>query len=272
MSQSIVTPVGRVSFPNLHKMNQYGKYGITLLLAKNDPKVQEFVQWLQQAVTSEARAHAGDHGFNAAMAEFKAFRDGDQPAAFKTYRNEYAGHWVVSMTRQPDFGKPSTVNRNRQPIDPNEVYAGCDAIVYMDVFGYTFGSKKSVSLGFQHVMKVNENTRFASTGVEADEAFGDLDLPPENPNAGVPAHPFGQPTPAPSPYQQPVPAPQAPAASAPSPYSHGTAAPAPAPGGWPSAPAPQAPQAPQAPGGFPGMSQPQAPQAPAAPHNPFGSV
>jgi hypothetical protein len=208
MGKSIVTPVGRASFPYLSKLNTFGKYALTLLLPKSDPKVAEFVKWLSNAVKEEARTIAGDAGYNAAMAEFKAFKDGDNAAAFKTYRNEYAGHYVLTLGRQADFGKPCVVGRNRQPIDPAEVYAGCNVLAYIDVFGYKFGAKKSVSIGFQHVMKVGENTRFASTGVEVDKAFDDLELPEETADV-LDGSPFGAPAPAAP--AQPV-APKAPAA------------------------------------------------------------
>ncbi len=190
MGKSFVTPIGRVSFPSLDKLNTYGKYALTLLLPKSDPKVQEFVGILGATVKEEAKAIAGDAGYAAAMAEFKAFHDGDNKAAFKTWRNEYAGHWVLTLGRKADFGKPCVVNRDRQPIDASEVYAGCNALVFMDVFGYKFGAKKSVTFGFQHVMKTGENTRFASSGVAADKAFENLDIPEdEGPEIG--ADPFG---------------------------------------------------------------------------------
>ena len=179
MSRSIVTPVGRASFPKLATVDQYGKYGIAILLPKTDPKVTEFAKWLKDAVTQEAIGVAGQSGLAAAMAEFGAFKDGDDVSAFKTYRAEYAGHFVLNTTRKADFGKPCCVNRNKQPIDPTEIYAGCNVLAYIDVFGYKFGSKKSVSIGVQHIMKTGENTPFSSTGIKVDDAFGNLDIPDE---------------------------------------------------------------------------------------------
>lgn len=208
MSKSIVTPVGRASFPHLDKPGIYGKYTLTLLLPKNDPKVTEFVRWLGKAVNEEALAVAGQAGLQQAMQYFEAFKDGDKTASFKTYRAEYAGHWVLTMGRKQEFGKPCVVNRHRQPIDGTEVYAGCNALAFIDVFGYKYGAKKSVAIGFQHVMKVSDNAKFASTGIDADKAFGDLDLPAEDVAEGVGASPFGGvPTPAvntPQPKTQPT--------------------------------------------------------------------
>jgi hypothetical protein len=81
------------------------------------------------------------------------------------------------------------VNRNRQPIDPSEIYPGCDCIAFIDVYGYTFGAKKGVAIGFQHVMKVADNDPFASSGRSAEDAFSTLELPPEK--TQVPENPFG---------------------------------------------------------------------------------
>ena len=190
MGKSFVTPIGRASFPCLDKLNVYGKYALTMLLPKSDPKVQEFVKVLGATVKEEAKTIAGDAGFANAMAEFKAFHDGDNKAAFKTWRAEYAGHWVLTLGRKADFGKPCVVNRDRQPIDASEVYAGCNVLAYIDVFGYKYGAKKSVTIGFQHVMKTGENTRFASSGVAADKAFEGLDIP-EDADPIASSDPFG---------------------------------------------------------------------------------
>lgn len=179
MSKSIVTPVGRASFPKLATVDQYGKYGVAILLLKTDPEVVEFVKWLKQAVIDEATAVAGAAGLATAMGEFGAFKDGDEVGAFKTYRAEYAGHWVLNTNRKADFGKPCCVNRSKQPIEPSEIYAGCDILAYIDVYGYKFGAKKSVSIGIQHVMKTGENTPFASAGVAVDDAFANLNIPDE---------------------------------------------------------------------------------------------
>jgi hypothetical protein len=177
MSKSIVTPVGRASFPHLAKPNAYGKYAITILFPKSNPKVKEFVQWLKNAVREEALNVAGQKGFQAAMKEFVSFKDGDSVERFKTYRSEYAGHWVLSASRKGDFGKPCVVNRQKQPIDPTEIYAGCDILAYIDVYGYTFGTKKSVTIGIQHIMKAGDNEPFSSSGVPVESAFDDIDLP-----------------------------------------------------------------------------------------------
>jgi len=189
MSKSKVTPVGRCSFPHLDKPGEYNKYSVTILLPKTGKDVPEFVAWLKQSAQEEASAVAGNKA-KEALALFTNFRDGDDTTAFKTWRDQYKGHWVLSCSRKAEHGKPTVVNRMRKPIDASEVYAGCDILLFIDVFGYSFGNKKSVSISFQHVMKVAENTPFAG-GVGAEDAFKDIDLPEEktddlvNPFAGL---------------------------------------------------------------------------------------
>jgi len=199
MSKSTLTPVGRASFPNLAKVDQYNKYSLSILFPKSDPKVMEFAKWLKEAVENEALGVAGKAGQVQAVSLFTNFKDGDNVGAFTTYRAEYAGHFILNVSRKPDFGKPCIINRNLQPIDPSEIYAGCNIIAYIDVFGYKFGSKKSVTVGIQHVMKVSDNTPFTSTGISADDAFAALDLPDEDGFNEVGPVPQSTPTPIPTP-------------------------------------------------------------------------
>ena len=199
MSISKATPIGRASFPNLSKPDQYNKYSLSMLFPKSDPKVMEFAKWLKGAVTKEAIGVAGEAGLQAALADFTNFKDGDDVSAFKTYRAEYANHFVLNVSRKTEFGKVCTVNRDKQPIDPSEIYAGCNVLAFIDVFGYKYGAKKSVSVGVQHVMKTGENTPFASTGVKVDDAFAGLDIPAEGTAEAAPAPAADQTAAAPAP-------------------------------------------------------------------------
>ncbi len=203
MSKSIVTPIGRASFPHLSKPNMFGKYAITILLPKANPKVKEFVKWLAEAVKAEAVNVAGQDGLKAAMQEFSAFRDGDKPEQFKTYRSEFAGHWVLGCSRNGDLGKPCVVNRQKQPIDPSEIYAGCKVVAYIDVYGYKYASKKSVSIGVQHIMKAGDDTPFTSTGIPVENAFDDIDLPEDEESGEV----FEGQSETPAPTKKPTPKP-----------------------------------------------------------------
>jgi len=191
MSHSKVTPVCRASFPHLDKPNMFGNYAITLLLPKSNPKVKEFTQWLKDAVKTEAISVAGEKGLSKAMEYFTAFKDGDKVESFKTYHSEYAGHWVITAGRKWQLGKPCVVNRQKQPIDPSEIYAGANVVAYIDVYGYNFNGKKSVSIGVQHVMKAGDNEPFVSTGVPVENAFDDIDLPDEDSNDSINNAPTG---------------------------------------------------------------------------------
>lgn len=185
MSRSKLTPIARASFPNLSKPDQFNKYSLSLLIPKSDPKTAEFIKWLQTAVTEEAKAVADPNGLQQALSLFTNLKDGDKVESFATYRQEYAGHWILNVSRKPDFGRPCVVNRNCQPIDASEIYAGCNIIAFIDVYGYKYGTKKSVSVGFQHVMKTGENTPFTSAGVQVEDAFAGLEIPDEDDTIGA---------------------------------------------------------------------------------------
>lgn len=191
MGRSFVTPIGRASFPHLDVPNKYSRYSITLLLDKSAPGVREAISEIYNAMVEEAKAQSADKAAQL-VAECQALKDGDNVASFKTYRQEYANNFVLNLSRKSEFGKPCIVNRNKQPINAGEIYAGCDIIAYIDVYGYNWQGKKGVSIGFQHIMKVRDNTPIASTGVSVDRAFDDIDIPDDGPTQQPPvANPFG---------------------------------------------------------------------------------
>jgi hypothetical protein len=209
MGVLLTTSFGRISFPKLVKASKYmpdskSKFSVALLLPKADPKLLEFLGKLKEAVNTEAQSVGGANGKAAALSNFTNLKDGDDPSRFKTYRGEYAGHYVLNMSRNEEQGKPRTVNRDRMDIDPSELYAGCNGRASISVFGYTAGPKKGVSISFDSVQKSGENTPFSSTGRPVEDAFSSLDLPAEDPGQGVkdmvpPASTTGTPPLAPTP-------------------------------------------------------------------------
>jgi len=196
MSKSMLTPIGRISFPKLVKPDQYmpeskPKYSLALLIPKNEPQLMPFLKELKQAVTDAAREKHGEAQIPTAISNFSNLKDGDDVSLFKTYRAEYAGHYVLNMSRLAEHGKACTVNRDKQPIDPSEIYAGCNGRAFIDVYGYTAGPKKGVTIGFQHVQKTGENTPFSSTGTPVDDAFSDLGIEETPEGTGLAQGPQG---------------------------------------------------------------------------------
>jgi len=189
MSQHTTTPVGRLSFPHLVTPSKYmpdsaPRFSFQLFLDKKDPKTIEFVKWVKEAVTAEAKAIGGQTGFAQIISSFTALKDGDNPSLFKTYRPEYQGQYVLNVGRNADLmPQPRFVNREKIDIPAQELYAGCNARASVSVFGYNIGPKKGVSMSFNHIQKTGENTPFSSAPTV--DAFSDLDLPPEDMNAGL---------------------------------------------------------------------------------------
>ncbi len=191
MGKSIVTPIGRVSFPTLVEPKAYQtgskpRYSMSLILPKNEPTTMEFVRNLQQVV-KEVTAASG-HPDYAQL--FKALKDGDVPIPGKTLRAEYAGSYVITMNRSADAGKPRNnqprvVGRDRMDIDPAEVYAGSYARAQAEVYVLKSGVPAGVFVSFNMVQKTGEGEPFGAPQPSPEEAFGELELPAEDPMAGV---------------------------------------------------------------------------------------
>ncbi len=189
MGRSRVTAIGRASYPHLGTPDGFGMYSMQLLLPKGNAEVEQFVKDLRQDAWDECIASCGQ-GAEKAYGLFTALKDGDDTSQFKTYHGEFANHYILSLRRKADFGKPCVVNTAKQPIDPSEIYAGCDVACFIDIYSYNFSGKKSVSVSLQHVMKVADNTPFVSRGPDPEQAFADMDIPagevgPPIPNAAA---------------------------------------------------------------------------------------
>jgi hypothetical protein len=176
MGKIMTTPIGRISFPHLDKPDQFGKYSATLLLKKGDKHNDEFVNNLWTIASTVCKDAHGEANVAKGMQHFTLLRDGDKKENFESWRAEFAGHYVILLRRKPEYGKICCVNRQKQPIDASEIYAGCDVSVCLDVYPYTYSGKKSVSISFMHVMKVGDNEPFVSHGIDAETAFDALDI------------------------------------------------------------------------------------------------
>ena len=173
------TPIGRASFPNLVEPDKkYERYGIQLLLPKNDPAVKKFMAEVYEAMLEEAN-DLNSKKARDIVAGQKAIKDGDQASQFKTYRGEYANHWILTANRKAKSGKPGVVNRHKKVINGAEVYPGCDVIAHINVSGYNYKGELGVTIYLQHVMKVSDNERIGGGGIDPDQAFDDIELPEE---------------------------------------------------------------------------------------------
>lgn len=145
-----ITPIGRVSYPNVFQMQEYNgnkAYSITLLFDKTADLKQ-----LKADIDAALKAKFG----NKIPKEWKnPLRDGetkDQP--------EYQG-MVFASFRCYENQKPRVVDAHNQPIaqESGEFYSGCYARVSYKAKGFDTNGSKGVRLELCNIQKVRDGER-----------------------------------------------------------------------------------------------------------------
>jgi hypothetical protein len=177
----LISPVGRVSFPNLFKPappmkgvapnpNAKDKYGLTLVWTPTTFTEDDKKRWSQmiQLVDSLSMQH-----FKKKMKELppnvkRPIRDGAEKAHLTGFG---AGTYFSNITTNM---KPGVVSvDNVTPIDdPEDLYAGCFARVSYTAYYYDNVSK-GIALGLSNVKKIRDGDRLDSR-TAADQDFQDL--------------------------------------------------------------------------------------------------
>lgn len=164
---SNVTPVGRISFPNLFKAEQINgqgepKFGCTMVFEPNDPGLAAMRAAVQAKINSKWNGKVPPNYKD-------PFLDGDE-----MNRPEYAGKVIIRFSSKADK-RPQVVGSMRQIItDPAEVYSGCYCRVSYGCYTWKYMGKEGVSFGLGHVQKVREGERFDGRGT-ADSVFDDYE-------------------------------------------------------------------------------------------------
>ncbi len=168
-TSSVMTPVFRVSFPNVFKPRanfegQKPAYSVQMLFEKDaDLKV------LRQAVVDAATAKWGD---KSKWPKFKypVFKDGNEKN-LDNYKDKIV---VEARTIQ----KPGLIDQKRQDIiDASEFYAGCYARATVTCYAYSHMGNNGVSFGLQNIQKVKDGEAFSGKRNAKDEfeTIEDLD-------------------------------------------------------------------------------------------------
>lgn len=170
----VVTGEVRLSYVHLfepHAVNPKDdpKYSVMLMIPKEDTATMDALRAAEEAATEIGipTKFGGKRPKDLAS----IIRDGDDTADDYPER---AGHWVMSVSSPR---KPGVVDSSVQPIlDPSEVYSGMYARVSLNAFPYTYGAKKGISFGLNHVMKTRDGEPLGGiTRAEDDFAeFADL--------------------------------------------------------------------------------------------------
>ena len=184
-SRKLKTPVFRLSWPSLFVPTAFEegskkKYMITCIVPKDfkssdypDPKADNS-QRMKLLVTEAERV--GRECFGKDWERVKKlpnawpFHDGEDKADKDGFGSD------VLYFRAKSDNRPGVVNKKLQPLDKEDVYAGCYAIASVNVFAYTKGSK-GVAIGLNNVMIVADGEPFdGRTRPEDDfEALDDMD-------------------------------------------------------------------------------------------------
>jgi hypothetical protein len=175
MVKKLVTPIFRVSFPNVfepHSMEE-GKPGKFSVSAVWDPsKFTDAEKVLWQAINDLCDEVALEK-FKKKVKDFPAnfkrpIRDGAEKEDLEGYG---PGKLFANISSKM---RPGLIDRDRTPILPGSdaFYPGCYARGTVTAYAYDMGGGKGVALGLQNLQKVRDGDRLDSRTDAADD-FGD---------------------------------------------------------------------------------------------------
>lgn len=156
---SLLTPVFRVTFPNIFAPNDDGKYGLGMIFEKDTDFTN--LEALIAATIAEKWPKNAPRGL------MLPILDGDDQE-----REEYVGKFYING--KAGKYKPGIVDANRDPIeDPEEFYPGCYARATITCYAWSFKGKNGVSVSVRNIQKCEEGEPFISR-VRPDDDFDDL--------------------------------------------------------------------------------------------------
>lgn len=171
-SNTVVTPVVRLSFPNLFKPRAVveggpPKYSATLLFDKKAQQEPGFKK-LKQAVEDAIEAKWGAERPKKLRLPFLTTED------FENIPDGYTDDMVIVRTSTTQ--QPGVVDRHREEIiNPNDIYAGCyvKAAVHAFAWEHKTGGK-GVSIGLDLIQFVKDGEAFTKR-VKAEDVFDDIE-------------------------------------------------------------------------------------------------
>jgi hypothetical protein len=176
--KKVKTPKFRVSFPKLVKPEGYKggepKYSITMLFPKETD-----LSSLKKAALAAATEKWGEK----AQAMIKAkklklpFRDG---SAEKPDMQGYPGTIFVTASAK-ESNPPGCIDKDRERINPSELYAGCYARASLIAFAYDTGNK-GVSFSLQNLQKLGDGKKFSGKKA-AEEEFDAVEDQSDDPSS-----------------------------------------------------------------------------------------
>lgn len=178
MSTKLTLPPARISYPALIEPQAgpnggAAKFGGTFLMPKTN---KDAVMPLHDAIMKEGKAFFGD--------KFEALKnsgvlklplkDGDKK--LDGDGNPALGYAGTLYAAARSKTRPKIVNQMKQPLAPEEVYAGCWVHAVVAVYGYNYENmSKGVGLSLLGVQFIKDDERFGT--VASDDDFMDIEVP-----------------------------------------------------------------------------------------------
>ena len=157
----------RMSYVNLlsprkNEDGSDGKYGVQLIIPKDDPQVKKLISVVKSALEDKFGADAWEK-----RKRFKLpLRDGDE----EQDGEEYAGCYFLNVNGNR---KPGIVNKNGEPADPDDLeeycYSGAYAHVSFNTYGFAVDGNKGVACGLNNVMLRKKGDRLDGSVSAANE-------------------------------------------------------------------------------------------------------
>lgn len=168
-----MTPIGRVSYPNIDKpryneLSKKTEYSMVLLFKKDDPELPKLAALVRQAIVQKWGADEDKWPPNIK----KPFKDGDA----KADADGYKGCYYVNLKSEI---QPGLVDQNMKPIisfkpgDPGSFYAGCYARADVNASAYEVTNNRGVSLWLNNIQKARDGQPFSGRKA-AEDVFTEI--------------------------------------------------------------------------------------------------
>jgi len=173
MSNIFITPLGRVSYPNLFKpkadtfdSSKPAKYSVDLLFPKTDLKNCP-LNALRNEIekTIKARWPKRPAFLNMPIKD----GDGTKPKAGTPYDEAYHGCWFITLK---NTRRPQVVDSQKRLIEnEGDVYGGCYGKASFQLYAYDNTGTKGVMLSLNNFQKVKDGEAFGAGGTDPENDF-----------------------------------------------------------------------------------------------------
>ena len=178
MTNKVITPVGRASFPNLMKpklneMSGKSEYSVDILFDKKTDLTK--LKELLEKTVKEKWGTKVPKVFNNPIKDGDGTKKNGEP-----YGPEYHGCFFITVK---NTRKPGVVDSQNQDIlTEEEIYGGCFIRASVNAFAYDRSGNRGVSLSLNNVQKVKDGEAFGAARVSAADEFDVIDDEADNPD------------------------------------------------------------------------------------------